>query len=254
MELFYKKMGSGHPLIIIHGLFGMLDNWLSLGKQYAEHFEVYLIDQRNHGHSPHSDEFDYWAMGDDLAQFIEDHGLEDAHILGHSMGGKSLMNFLVQNPDHKGKCIVADIGPKAYPIHHQQIIAGLASIPTTELKSRGEADKILKTHIDQIGVRQFLLKNLYWNADKKLEWRFNLPVIAREIHAIVEGIPYRNPIESDIMFVRGTASNYILDKDWPVIKEMFPKAELASIEGVGHWLHAESPENFYNITFTFLNS
>lgn len=254
MELFYKKLGSGKPLIIIHGLFGMLDNWQSLAKRYAEHFEVYLIDQRNHGHSPHSDEMDYWAMGDDLAHFIEQHQLEDAAILGHSMGGKSLMNFLVQNPDHAGKCIVADIGPKAYPIHHQQIIAGLASIPTEELKSRGQADKLLAEHISEIGVRQFLLKNLYWDSNKKLQWRFNLPVIAREIHAIVEGIPYRAPLDTDILFVRGTASNYILDKDWEGIQEMFPKAHLESMEGVGHWLHAENPELFYNITLKFLNS
>ncbi|HAA10748.1 MAG TPA: alpha/beta hydrolase [Cytophagales bacterium] len=249
MKLFSRVHGSGQPLVILHGVFGSADNWLTLGKRFAEDFEVHLVDQRNHGLSPHSEEFSYPAMAADLEEYLEDHALENPILVGHSMGGKVVMQFAVDNPDRFQKMVVVDIAPRQYPVHHTTILEGLTGIDLPNLKSRGEADKQLALSIKEMGVRQFLLKNLTRNSEKQFAWKINLPVIKREIETIgvkIDGEPVNKPS----LFVRGFNSTYIQEADYPQIKQLFPLAQIESLNA-GHWVHAEKPEETYQLISDF---
>jgi esterase len=252
MKLFYKKLGQGQPLIVMHGLMGMLDNWTTPAKVLAQHFEVYLIDQRNHGHSPHSDDFSYQDMSYDLYEFIENHQLEGAHILGHSMGGKTAMKFAQNHSDMLSKLIVADIAPRAYDVHHQQILAGLQAVDLEKIKKRSDADETLQQYIPEFGVRQFLLKNLYWPEKGQLGWRFNLQVIADTIEKIGEETTDRQ-YDGETLFIRGENSDYIQDSDQEMIDIYFPDSKIETITNAGHWVHAEQPEQFLTYVLNFLN-
>ncbi|RMG83613.1 MAG: alpha/beta fold hydrolase [Bacteroidetes bacterium] len=253
MKLNYKKLGSGEPLIILHGLMGMLDNWLTPAKKLAEHFEVFLVDQRNHGHSPHSEEFNYQVMMEDLLEFFDDVNLLEAHILGHSMGGKTAMKFAQNYPEYVTKLIVADIAPKKYPVHHQLILQGLRAIDLNKVSSRKEADEILSQYVPEFAVRQFLLKNLYWKEKNKLAWRFNLDAIEKNIELIGEEINDRI-FEKPALFLKGEKSDYITEEDYEMIKMLFPQSSIQVIPNAGHWLHAEQPELFIKAVIDFLNS
>jgi esterase len=243
MELYYKKMGAGKPLVILHGLFGSSDNWLTHAKKLADYFEVYLVDQRNHGHSPWSEEFSYQIMADDLAELIDKEGLEDFILMGHSMGGKTAMLYTQQHEKKVDKLIVVDMGVRAYPIHHDGIIDGLKSLDLNVLKTRGEAEQALAEKIDNYAIRQFLLKNLYWKDKGQLGWRINIPVLERELPAIVGELPFKEVL-IDTLFMRGGQSNYIREEDYDQIHSYFPLAEIHTIEKAGHWIHAEAPEEF----------
>ncbi|WP_306640899.1 alpha/beta fold hydrolase [Sanyastnella coralliicola] len=254
MELFYRKIGEeGRPLIILHGLFGSGDNWQTLARSYAEDHQVYLVDQRNHGRSPHADEFSYELMADDLAKFVEDHDLTDVDMIGHSMGGKTAMLFASEHSYALNKLIVADMAPKPYPLHHQKILEALMTADLNSLGTRGAVGKHLEQHIEEEGVRQFLLKNLYWKNKGELAWRFNVPVLNREIGVIVDETDQQICL-TDTLFVRGSESNYITDEDQFYLSHYFPNSELETINGAGHWLHAEAPETFLAVTRTFLEA
>jgi pimeloyl-ACP methyl ester carboxylesterase len=251
MKLHYRKMGAGAPLFILHGLFGSSDNWQTLGKRFAEHFTVYFVDQRNHGHSPHSDEFSYELMAADLLELIDDLGLEKVNIIGHSMGGKTVIELAKNHPNRIEKMVVADISHKQYPLHHETILEGLNSLDLSKLKSRGAADKALGKYIPEWGVRQFLLKNLYWVEKGQLGWRINLPVLTRTIGDIVSEIQF-DQIATATLFMRGGKSNYILTSDYEMIQEKFPNSQIYSIEESGHWIHAEAPDEFFDTVLDFL--
>lgn len=252
MNLFYREMGEGQPMIILHGLFGASDNWLSIGKVLAEQYKVYLVDQRNHGQSPHDDEFSYPAMAGDLKEFIEQHDIDNPIIIGHSMGGKTAMQFALENQDAFDKLIVVDIGPKAYPVHHRTILDGLLSINLIELSSRGEADKQLAQFIPEIGIRQFLLKNLGRNSDG-FKWKVNLPVINEKIEIIGRSTGGKLMTDKPVLFIRGANSNYILDEDIELINETFPTARLETVQNAGHWVHAEKPQEVIDLVLAFDN-
>jgi pimeloyl-ACP methyl ester carboxylesterase len=252
MKLHYRKLGeNGEPLFILHGLFGSSDNWQTLAKKFAEDYQVYLVDQRNHGHSPHSIEFNYDLMVADFAELIDDLGLDQINLLGHSMGGKTAIGFAAEHPELLKKLIVVDISHKQYPMHHEQIIEGLKSIDLEIVKTRGSADKVLAKKIDNASVRQFLLKNLYWESKGQLAWRINVPVLSNEIEQIIEEI-YFSEIETETLFIRGEMSNYILDSDFEELNHKFPNHKMISIPEAGHWVHAEAPEVFYNSVIDFL--
>ena len=251
MELNYIKLGAGKPLLILNGLFGSLDNWKTLGNRFAENFEVYLIDQRNHGKSPHSYEFNYNVMPDDLIDFMDQHGLEDVYLLGHSMGGKTAMS-VAQESDNIEKLIVADIAPKAYKPHHNNLVEAMEKIDFSKFDSRSEVDKALAEDVQILGVRQFLMKNVYWREKGVLDWKINLPIIKKNMVPIAGAI-HSGVVDIPTLFIRGEASNYILDEDMDEIRTQFPKAQFAGIPGAGHWLHAEDPELFYKIVMDFLN-
>ena len=252
MKLHSQISGKGDPLIIMHGVFGMSDNWQTLGRKWADQYEVHLLDMRNHGRSPHSDEFSYELMSDDLVEYLDDRGIERARIIGHSMGGKVAMLFSVLNPERTERLVVADIAPKPYKPHHQQILEALQGLDLENIETRSEADE--QFGITDEGTKQFLLKSLYWKEKGLLSWRFNLPVIAREIERVGESLPGQAIYYGPTLFIRGGASWYIKDEDMDEIEAHFPEAKLETIDGAGHWLHAEKPREFFSKVDEFLKS
>lgn len=251
MELNYKKLGHGQPLIILHGLMGMLDNWQTPAKFFSDEYEVYLVDQRNHGKSPHSNEFNYDVLAEDLYEFIYTHHLHDVIILGHSMGGKSAMKFAQNNPHLVDKLIVADIAPKAYPVHHHEILEALCSVDLDIVKSRKEVEQHLMKRLGIKGVVQFLMKNLHWVQKGKLGWKLNLPVI-RENISIIGAATLDEVYDQPTLFIRGGRSKYIVDDDINLINEYFPQAKVATLENAGHWVHADDLEGFVKACKDFL--
>ena len=252
MKLHFKKIGEGNPLLIIHGLFGSADNWGTLAKKFATNNTVYLIDLRNHGRSPHSTEMNYDIMADDLNELISDENILNPILLGHSMGGKAALQYAEKYPNVLKKLIVADIGIKQYPMHHDVIISGLKNVDLNIIQSRSEATKKLGEYVKEFGIQQFLLKNLYWIEKGQLAWRMNLNVIAEKIHEILKEIKI-NKNETETLFLRGELSNYILEDDFEDILKAFPNGEIKTIEGAGHWLHAENPSSFYKKVVNFIN-
>lgn len=249
-----KILGKGRPLFILHGFLGMLDNWKTLGAKYAENgFEVHLVDQRNHGKSFWSKNFDYDVLADDLKCYMEHHRLEKALLLGHSMGGKTAMTFACDHPDKTEKLLVADIAPKYYPPHHDAIINGLNGLDLEHIKSRGDADHELAKAIPDFGTRQFLLKNLYRKDKNGLAFRFNLAVLSQKMEEIGENIGPTSIYSGPTLFLKGDKSEYITQNDFEEIKKHFPNAALETIENAGHWLHAENPEQFFEKSLHFLN-
>jgi esterase len=253
MKLAFRKIGSGKPLFILHGLFGSSDNWQTLSKNFAEFFTVYLIDARNHGHSPHSDEFSYALMSDDILELMIDEGLEKVMLLGHSMGGKTAMQFAISHPDKVEKMIVVDIGPKKYPATNQFVVDALDTFDPQNLTSRKEAEALLSHYIAEEGVKQFLLKNLYWDENQKLQWRFNYQSIKDNLNAVGEATPMpTNPIDIPVLFLKGEKSDYIFPADIKLMQAMFPNAQLQDIPNAGHWVHADQPRAFVEAALKFL--
>ena len=253
MQLFYRPSGQGDPLIILHGLFGSSDNWYSLAKVFAERFQVFLVDQRNHGQSPHSSEFDYKLLTEDILEFIREHGIKKPVIMGHSMGGKAAMNFAVRYPEQLSNLIVVDIVPKAYPVHHDAILDGLKAIPLDSLASRNDADKILSDYVPEPDVRQFLLKNLTRKSGGGFEWKINLEAIDRNIEAMGEGMKYSGKYDGHSLFIKGKKSKYYAEGDEMLIQNIFPKAEFATLD-TGHWVQAEKPDEFASLVFNYLTN
>jgi len=251
MKLWSQVLGEGPDLIIMHGLFGMSDNWQSLAKKWASDFRVHLLDMRNHGRSPHSDEFSYELMAEDLLEYLKDQDLRQANILGHSMGGKVAMLFSVFHPEKVKALIVADIGPQAYEPHHEEVLEALEGLDLSKISSRNEATEEFGPKLD-LGVQQFLLKSLYWESKEKLAWRFNLPVIAREIVKVGDSLAPNAFFDGPTLFLRGGESWYIRQKDFNKIYEHFPQAEIETVEGAGHWLHAQKPQEVHDLVKDFL--
>lgn len=252
MKLFFRKFGEGNPLIILHGLFGTADNWNTLAKKYGEQFTTYTVDLRNHGQSPHHDEWGYSIMAEDVIELMEDEGLENIYLMGHSMGGKVAMVVAGMIPDQISKLIISDIAPKYYKPHHTEILTALNGLDLVNTKTRKEAESYMELHIPDFGTRQFLLKNLYWN-NEQLAWRFNLPVITQQIEKVGEELLSNIKYEGPTLFLRGGNSRYIKDEDIDSILEHFPNSTLSTINGAGHWLHAEKPTEYWEKTVEFLN-
>lgn len=253
MKLFFRKFGSGRPMIILHGLFGQSDNWNSLAKQFGEQgFEVFAVDQRNHGLSPHSDEWNYKSMSEDLLELIKDNQLENVILIGHSMGGKTVMQFTLDHAEIVDKLIVVDMSPREYPLHHQKVLEGLNAVNFDMVKSRKEAEEVLSKYIEDYGTKQFLLKNIYWEEDGKLAWRFNLDVITKQIMNVGAPTPVEKSVDVPTLFIRGGSSEYLTDKDLNLISELFPRSILETINGAGHWVHAEKPKEFFESVMHFV--
>lgn len=240
MQLNFKKLGTGKPLVILHGLFGSADNWFSISKELKDNYTLYLIDQRNHGDSPQSEEWDYEVMADDLKEFMDGEGLEKVFLMGHSMGGKTAMNFALKFPEKVEKLIVADIAPRYYPVHHQTILEGLNAIDLKGIQSRKEADDELAKYIPEIGIRQFLLKSLGRDSEGFV-WKINLPVITGKINNVGEALPEGESFDGPTLFLAGANSDYVQQSDLDDINTFFPNNEVEFIANAGHWLHAEQP-------------
>lgn len=253
MKLFYRKYGSGQPLIILHGLFGQSDNWNTLAKQFSENgFEVFIVDLRNHGLSPHSNDWNYKVMSEDVLELMNENNLQNVVLLGHSMGGKVAMQFAIDNASFLDKLIVVDISPKYYPLHHQSVLEALQAIDFNFIKTRREAEEVLNKYISDFGTKQFLLKNIYWKEDGQLAWRFNLSVIVKNIENVGEATPTEKSCDIPTLFIRGEKSNYILDTDINLIQDIFPRSMLETIFNAGHWVHAEKPKEFFDCVINFI--
>ena len=253
MKLFFREYGHGKPMIILHGLFGSSDNWLTQAKLFSGSFKVYTVDQRNHGQSPHSDVFDYPSFVSDLAEFVQDHSITDPIVIGHSMGGKTAMNFALTHPEKIDRLIVVDISPKAYNLEHYAIAKGLLAIPINNVKSRNEADEILAQHVQEPDVRQFLLKNLQRKQDGGFTWKINLKIISEKLENVGVDLHAKGPFEKPTLFIRGVKSKYVQDSDWDRILQIFPKAKLETMN-TGHWVQAEKPQEFADVVTRWLNS
>lgn len=254
MNLHSNIIGEGKPFIILHGFLGMGDNWKTLARQFSEsNFEVHLVDQRNHGRSFHSEEFNYDVMADDVKQYCEDHNLNDIVLLGHSMGGKTAMLLASKYPDLVKKLIVADISPRYYPVHHDAILEGLSSLDFSQIESRTEADEALSKYVSEAGVRMFLLKNLYWVEKGQLGLRMNLEVLKNNVSEVGEALPTHATFNKDTLFLRGDRSEYIGESDEAIINRHFPNSKIITISKAGHWLHAENPKDFYDAVVNFVS-
>ena len=262
MKLFSRQIGNGWPMIIVHGLYGSSDNWLSVAKRLEKHFSIYLIDLRNHGNSPHSPDHSYEAMALDLNEFIADNHIRKPILIGHSMGGKVVMQFGMMFPDKIQRMVVVDISPmgnsntKTHIVEeHKQIISMLCRLPLESIKNYKEADILLGKHISSERLRSFLLKNLS-RQENGFRWKFNLDVLAEQIESIMNGFDISNPAHLNqksfpILFIKGNESDYINDNDLNAIHQFYPESTLVGIDNAGHWVHAEQQEQFVSVLMEF---
>ncbi|MAX05800.1 MAG: alpha/beta hydrolase [Flavobacteriales bacterium] len=253
MKLYSKTYGDkGQNLIVIHGLFGMSDNWNTLGKQFSKYCKVHLIDLRNHGRSPHAEDFNYDVMCEDVLEYMDDHNIKKPILLGHSLGGKVAIKFAFTHPDKIEKLIVADISPRKYNTDfHQDLLSTLYKLPLEDFKKREEIDNLLSGTYKDKGMRLFLLKNLYRKENKEFAWRFNIDVLLEKVSNIQEADFIEGVCEIATHFIRGGNSNYITPVDELIINKHFSDFSIATIDGAGHWIHAEQPEKFYNEVMGF---
>ena len=255
MKLAYREFGKGQPLIILHGLFGQSDNWNTLAKNFAEKgFHVFTVDQRNHGLSPHSNEWNYDVMAADLKELIDDHQLSDPIILGHSMGGKTALFFEANYPKVASKIIIVDISPREYPPHNTDVLKALNAVDFSVIKTRKEAESKLNEYISDFGTKQFLLKNIYWkDTDNNImDWRFNLKVISDNINNVNAEAPHFKS-DTTCLVIRGEKSDYIKEKDLEDFKSRFSNCKFETIAGAGHWVHAEKPKEFFEVVLNFVS-
>jgi pimeloyl-ACP methyl ester carboxylesterase len=256
MKLAFREFGSGQPLIILHGLFGQSDNWNTLAKNFGEKgFHVFTLDQRNHGLSPHSDEWSYEAMADDLKEFIDDHQLKSPILLGHSMGAKTVMFFELMYPRIAAKLVIADMAARAYEGHHQDVLAALHAVDFDIIKNRKEAEAVMDQYIKDFGTKQFLLKNIYWKdaENNRMDWRFNLKVISDKYDNVSVAVPFAVSIVPTLV-IGGERSHYINQKDVEDFKLRFPNAVFETVAGAAHWVHAEKPKEFFETVLRFITN
>ena len=240
----YGEERTETPLLVFHGLFGMLDNWGSFGKEFGELIPTHVLDLRNHGRSFHSESMSHDDLANDILHYMEFHNIEKANLLGHSLGGKAVMQFAIKYPEKVNKLIVVDISPKAYPPHHQGIIKALQSVDFTKVESRQDVEKVLGEYIHEKFVIQFLMKNLYWTEDKKLDWRFNLNTLAEKYTEFVSNAIKFGIFNGPTLFLAGANSNYILPQDELLIRQQFPDSRIIKIANAEHWVQANNPVDF----------
>ena len=258
IDLHAKVQGEGEPVILLHGLFGSWENLGSIARDLATQYQVHSLDLRNHGRSPHVEHMNYPVMAVDVIHYMNRVGIEQAHILGHSMGGKTAMQVALDASDRVGKLMVADIAPVRYPPRHESIIEGLTTLALDRLTSRTEADQYLSNYVKEVPVRQFLLKNLVKSGAANFQWRMNLPAIIKNYTAICDGQYEASrggdaPVfDAPVLFIKGGSSDYITEKYQQAVVALFPKAKMRVIPNTGHWLHAEKPQLFLQIVRRFL--
>lgn len=246
----YERFGSGTPVVILHGLFGDLDNLKRLGRELESDFDIIAIDIRNHGDSFHSDTMSYAAMADDIAKLLDALKVNSAHFVGHSMGGKLAMEFALSFPQQVLSVVAADVAPVAYDPKHRHILDALEALDLTQISSRQDADKLLSSQIDNRGVRQFLLKNLR-HVDTGYEWRLNLPALDAH-YAEISGAVRSGQYDGPILFIKGGDSDYLKPEHESEIRDRFSNVDVKIIEGTAHWLHAEKPRIFNRLVREFI--
>lgn len=257
MDLFFREYGQGQPVVILHGLLGISDNWVAFSRRLAgEGFRVLIPDQRNHGHSPHHPVLNYYALTDDLSEFIAGHQLENPVLIGHSMGGKVAMRYTLENPETVRKLVVVDTSLRAYYRfnYHLRLIDAMLAVDFDKIVTRQEVEKQLYKKIGDGRLVMFLMKNLFWKEKGKLGWRPALASISQNIDAMYDGVFYSVKYSRPALFIRGGKSDYILDEDIPAITQSFPQSIIKTIENGTHWVHADEPELFYRYVLGFMKS
>ena len=239
--------------MILHGLLGSSDNWHSFGQRFGEHFHTLVLDARNHGRSPHSDHFNYQVMADDLVEFMKQHRISSASLLGHSMGGKTAALTALLYPELVDKLIVVDIAPKSYQAHHDQVFNALTSLDLRNFRYRKDIDDALTLNIPGQSVRQFLMKNLARDDAGGFRWKMNLEVIEKNYAQINEELPRDSQFNKPTLFIRGANSDYIQIDDLPLIGQLFPKTEIITVKNAGHWVHVDAQEEFSRTVLDFLS-
>lgn len=248
-----KTFGQGQPLVILHGLFGMLDNWQTLAREWAEDYHVIMLDLRNHGRSFHADEMNYALMAEDVAETLEELGIDACYLLGHSMGGKVAMQTALTYPDLVEKLVVVDITPRRYRPGHQSVFAALNAFDPATITDRNAAAEEMTKHVSDPSVQLFLLKNLARNSAGGYRWRMNLPAIEAAYDQLSGPVGLATDrFDGPVLFLRGKKSGYVQDDDMELIHILFPAAELVTIEDAGHWVHAEQPEELLAAVNGFL--
>lgn len=251
MQLFSREFGQGPPVVILHGLFGFSDNWQTVAKALADTHLVITPDLRNHGRSPQAPTHSYPEMAEDLKAFLEAHWIFSTALIGHSMGGKVAMQFALDHPDMVEKLVVVDIAPGQANDNHSAIFQALFQLDLHRIHSRQEADTLLASRIADPGIRQFLLKNITRQPGGSYTWKMNLPALWQAYPQILAGVS-GEPFDKPTLFVRGSRSDYIKDEDFALIKTLFPQAGIVTVEGAGHWVHADQPEALLQILRQFL--
>ncbi len=252
MQLHFKESGQGRAVILLHGLFGSADNWHHIALRLAEHFQVFALDQRNHGRSPHSDEMNYQLMASDVEKFFVTRGIDSAFVIGHSMGGKTAMQFALQFSNRVDRLVVADMAPRAYAPAHEKIIAALLALDLSKFQAREQIETALEPEIPKLVLRRFLLKNLGRNAAGGFFWKINLRGLSGNYFHLRQPVSALVPFAKPALFIRGGKSNYVNDADEPLIRELFPQSEIKTIAEAGHWVHADKPEEFLRLVSEFL--
>jgi esterase len=252
MQLHCEKSGEGKPLVMLHGLFGSLENLGAISRLLENHFTLYRLDLRNHGRSPHADTMSFADMAEDVREFMDSQSLETTCVFGHSLGGKVSMALACRYPERVEKLVVADIAPVTYPAHHNAILDGLANVRLDQVRSRKDADQQLARFVSETPVRQFILKSLERDENGGYRWRLNVPAILRSYDAlrlaVCEGCRYPGPA----LFIRGENSNYIAERNEMEISAKFPASRIVTVEGAGHWVHADQPQVVANSIVEFL--
>jgi len=254
VNLHYREYGTGKPVIILHGLFGSGENWMSVGNALQEHFHLYLLDQRNHGDSPHTDTFSYPDLAEDVYQFIGAHSLETVSLIGHSMGGKTAMEFTLDHPDMVERLVVVDIAPREYPPRLEHLIFALRDLDLGTVKTRKDAEEALAETVQERKVRLFLLKNLERTGKNSFSWKINLDALASHYEEVVKSVEKKGrQFDGPVLFIKGERSDYIEERDMDEIRSLFPRAEMKIIPQACHWLHAEAQSRFVELCREFLN-
>ncbi len=253
VKLHHRQFSDqGFPVVILHGLFGQLGNWMLHARELASEWRVYALDVRNHGRSPWDPLMTYAAMAEDLALWMDQQGIESAHLMGHSMGGKAAMQFALSMPERVARLAVVDIAPVTYGHGHEQVIAGLRALDLANISSRQQADTQLVQYIEDKAVRDFLLTNLARDDNGAFVWRMNLEVLAGEYDHIAAAPEATGRFQGPTLFIKGGNSDYLLPSHQEAIVKRFPNASLKVIEGAGHWVHSEKPQAFLKIVGDFL--
>ena len=256
MKLFFRQLGEGKPVVILHGLLGLSDNWITFARQLASDFKVYIPDLRNHGQSPHDPVFNYNVLVEDLLELIKDQGLKNVDLIGHSLGGKMAMLFALTYPDYLDKLVVVDIASKKYPPFgdHLMLINAMLHVDLSSAHARSDIDRQLEQNVKSLKLRQFLLKNVYWKDKETLGWRLNLPVLKESLPEILKAVDSPNKFEKPVLLVKGGLSDYIQESDLPEMKKKFPRISVKTLGNASHWVHADAPGEFYSLVHEFLVS
>lgn len=265
MDLFFRRYGSGPPLIILHGLYGSSDNWVTIAKKLQERFTVILPDIRNHGHSPHSEIHDYESISKDIYELAASMNLSRFFLAGHSMGGKAAIKFVMRWPEKIDGLLIADISPftsaesaAESKAEHSAVLQAVLSAGLKDLRSRTEINARLSKTLSEREVG-LLMKNLQRNTDNSFSWKLNAQSLYKNLSRIMEPVlpdKYTDSIITGfpVLFLKGEKSDYLKENDYEGIRSIFPSVEFITIPSAGHWLHVDNPEAVTNAFLKLLSS